>query len=85
MVHLISVKLILVHLFPVHIILVHTLWNFLKFFFHSSPITHGSPKVCEPVNHGSHVTHAPETFVKSHSRFEIKISTVFYEEFSYKC
>jgi len=59
MVHLISVNLILVHLFLVHILLVHTLWNFSNFFFHGSPITHGSPKVCEPVNHGSHVTHAP--------------------------
>jgi hypothetical protein len=44
----------------VHIILVHTLWNFLKNFFHGSPNGHGSHKVCEPVNHGSHVTQAPK-------------------------
>jgi hypothetical protein len=59
MVHLISVHLILVHIFMVHIILVHTLWNFFKKFFHGSPNGHGSHKVCEPVNHGSHVTQAP--------------------------
>jgi hypothetical protein len=53
------VHLILVHIFMVHIIFVHTLWNF---FFHGSPNTHGSPKICEPVNHGSHITHAPYCF-----------------------
>jgi hypothetical protein len=62
MVHLISVNLILVHLFMVHIILDHTLWIYFLFFFHGSHNTHGSHKVCEPVNHGSHVTHAPKVF-----------------------
>jgi hypothetical protein len=39
--------------------MVDTLWNFSKLFFHGSPNAHDSPKVCEPVNHGSHITHAP--------------------------
>jgi hypothetical protein len=57
------VHLILVHIIMVLIILVHKLWNFYKFFFHGSPKTHGSPKVCEPVNHGSHITHAPNLLI----------------------
>jgi hypothetical protein len=39
--------------------MVHILWNFFNYFFHGSPKVNSSPKVCEPVNHGSHITQAP--------------------------